>query len=73
MTDNDADAMMKPTLWTRLMNKLNFLPWRIKWLLSSKNCSCGEIRISKGTRTEINGVSHGETPCFECDIWGEPR
>jgi hypothetical protein len=33
-------------------------------------CQCGSMRIAPGTRTELAGVSHGETPCFECNTHG---
>ena len=35
-------------------------------------CECGKTWVAPGTRTEIAGVSHGETPCFICDRTGAP-
>jgi hypothetical protein len=35
-------------------------------------CVCGELSVAVGTRVEIRGVSHGETPCYVCDDYGKP-
>jgi hypothetical protein len=41
-------------------------------------CACGEVifppgtLIAPGVRAEIGGVSHGETPCYACDTYGNP-
>lgn len=37
---------------------------RIRWRLRTRKCACGQIRIIPGTRTEVIGVSHGDTPCY---------
>jgi len=48
------------------MQKVNDLWFRIR----SVKCACGEMRVARGTRTELAGVSHGESPCFFCDEHG---
>lgn len=35
-------------------------------------CACGDTFVAPGTRAEVNGISHGETPCFLCDDYGRP-
>jgi hypothetical protein len=43
--------------------------WRF-W--QRRRCYCGYLRVGRHTRTELRGVSHGETTCFTCDTYGRP-
>lgn len=35
-------------------------------------CACGEMTVAAdgSHRTELDGISHGLTPCFVCDTYG---
>lgn len=45
-----------------------------RWLYARRwpRCCCGQMRVARGCRVELRGVSHGETPCFMCDAYGHP-
>jgi hypothetical protein len=43
----------------RLYHQLRYRLW--------PKCCCRELRVAPGTRTELAGVSHGDTPCFHVE------
>lgn len=48
--------------------------WWLRWKMRRTwpRCSCGVYYVAPGTRTEIGGVSHGDTPCYYINTYGDP-